>query len=305
MLPNHTVSSTDTSENTARLGNLNAFRNDCGGTALNTVTPHNALIIAAVRHAGWQAIANTGLDHGEPSSNALFSDNSLLERVRKANGGTHLSNPASYSEDIASNSGSDAITLLWNTVYHRIPMMRHMTWRAGYGDQLLAAGDYPTADVPGGNGYATLNWHRQTTPSISLSYWPGAGSVGVPYIFYSNSEGPDPVADRDGVGCPIHVIFPETSGSFTAVNITLIRVSDGSHIPLRVLAGNGSPAGAAGDVATLVGNGYLAPGELFAIPLPDPIDSGLAIGVDYTYNVSVTLSGSNYTTGDVTYTTGP
>src|SRR5687767_11854624 len=71
-LPNHTVTVADTNENTARLGDLNAFRNDCGGAALTTVTSHNALIIAAVRHAGWQAIANAGLNHGEPSSNALF-----------------------------------------------------------------------------------------------------------------------------------------------------------------------------------------------------------------------------------------
>lgn len=184
-------------------------------------------------------------------------------------------------------------------------MMRHRAWQAGYGDQLLAAGDYPTAGVPGGNGYATLNWHLQTTPSISLSYWPGDGTVGVPKIFYSNSESPDPVTGRNGVGCPIHVIFPETSGAFIAVDITLIRVSDNSHIPLRVLAGNGSPSGAAGDVSALVGDGYLAPGELFAIPLPTPTDTGLAASSAYTYNVSVTLNGSNYTTGNVTYTTGP
>lgn len=317
-LPNHSVSAADTSDNTARLLDLNSLRAQASGTALSDVTGHDALIIGSVRHAGWQAIDDisqpgANLDHGEPRSNTLFSDDDMGERIRKANGGTHLS-PAYYFEDIASRAGTAAVTQLWNSVYHRIPMMRHRALRLGYGDMALARSDYPTAGVPlvddwgnspSGNGYATLNWQQLTSPAITLSYWPGSSTTGVPRTFASDTEAPDPVPGRNQVGCPIHVIFPETLGAFTAVNITLIRVSDNSHIPLRVLAGNGSPGGAAGDVGTLVGDSYLAPGELFAIPLPTPTNTGLAANADYTYNVSVTLNGSNYATGDVTYTTGP
>ncbi len=305
VVPNHTVTLSDTNENTARLANLNTFSDDSGGTALAMVTSHNALIIAAVRHAGWQALENSGLTHGEPSSNALFSDNNLGERIRKANGGTHLSSPGyAYYEDIASNSGSAAITLLWNTVYHRIPMMRHKAWRAGYGDKLLAAGDYPTAGVSAGNGFATLNWHEQTTPTISLSYWPGDGIVGVPKTFFSNSESPDPVADRDEVGCPIHLIFPEGSGTFTVVNATLVTGGT-THIPLKALVGNSSPSGAAGDVNALTADTtYLDPGELFLIPIPGST-GGLSANTSYTCTVSVTVNGSNYNGITFTYTTGP
>lgn len=308
-LPNHTVSSADTSENAARLADLNTLRGQADGVALGAVTSHDALIISTVRHAGWQAIDDitqpgTNLNHGEPRSNALFSDNSFSERIRKANGGTHLS-PLSYNEDIASNSGAAAITALWNSVYHRLPMMRHRALRMGYGDRALALSDYPTAGVPStGIGYATLNWHQLSTPSITLSYWPGDGTTDVPAIFSSDSESPDPVPSRNQVGCPIHVIFPESTGSFTSVNITLKRVSDNSHVPLRVLAGLGSPTGAAGDVVTLVGDTRLAPWELFAIPVPATNNTGLEANTAYIYNLSVTYAATTYTTGDVTYTTG-
>lgn len=314
VLPNHTVSAADTTENTARLADLNGFRTQCGGTALPSVTSHDSLIISAVRHAGWQAIdditqAGANLDHGEPRSNPLFSDDNMGERIRKANGGTHLS-PASYFEDIASRAGSVAITQLWNSVYHRIPMMRHRASRVGYGDMTLARSDYPTAGVPAddewgntpdGSGYATLNWQVLTTPTITLSYWPANGTTNVPRVFSSNSESPDPVPSQNQVGCPIHLIFPETFGDYTAVNITLVKTSDSSPVNLRVLAGNGSPSGAAGNVTQLVGDSYLARGEIFAIPL----SAGLEASTNYTYNVSVTLNGNVYNVPNITYTTGP
>lgn len=314
VLPNHTVTATDTTENTARIGNLNTFRSECGGTSLPTVTSHNALIISAVRHAGWQAIdditqAGANLDHGEPRSNALYSDDDFGERVRKANGGTHLS-PASYFEDIASRAGSGAITQLWNSVYHRIPMMRHRASRVGYGDMTLARSDYPTAGVPAddewgnapdGSGYATLNWQQLSTPTITLSYWPANGTTNIPRVFSSDSESPDPVPAQNQVGCPIHIVLPETSGAFTVVNITLVRTSDSNPVSLRVLAGNGSPTGAAGNVTQLVGDSFLAPGELFAIPLA----AGLQASTSYTYNAALTLNGNAYSISNIAFVTGP
>jgi hypothetical protein len=305
VLPNHTVSSSDTSENAARLGNLNTFRSQCGGTALTTVTSHNALIISAVRHAGWQAIRNAGLSHGESTSNALFSDDSLSERVRKANGGTHLS-PAFYYEDIASNSGSAAITLLWNSVYHRLPMMRHKPWRAGYGDKAMASADYPTAGISAGNGFATINWQSQNTPTISDSYWPADGTTGVPHTFNSNSESPDPVPSRNQVGCPIHFIFDDPAGTFTSINVTLTTGGGATHIPMIALVGNASPSGAAGDVTSVTADTvYLDPGELFLIPTPTSPTSGLSPSTSYTIAGSVILNGTTIPLPNVTYTTAP
>jgi len=317
-LPNHTVTAADTAENSARITNLNAFRSASGGTALPTVTSHNALIISAVRHAGWQAIdditqAGANLDHGEPRSNALFSDDDFGERVRKGNGGTHLS-PASYYEDIASRAGSAAITQLWNSVYHRLPMMRHRASRVGYGDMTLARSDYPTAGVPAddewgntpdGSGYATLNWQQLAAPAITLSYWPANGTSGVPHTFNSNSEAPDPVASRNQVGCPIHFIFADTAGTFTSINVTLITGGT-THIPMIALVGNAGPSGAAGDVTSVTADtAYLDEGELFLIPTPTVVSDGLSPNTPYTLSGSVTLNSVVITLPNVTYTTAP
>jgi hypothetical protein len=312
------VSSQDSAENALRVGDLNAFRAQCGGTALPSVASHNSLIISAVRHAGWQAIDDIGqaganLDHGEPRSNPLFSDDDLRERIRKANGGTHLS-PDSYYEDIASRAGSAAITQLWNSVFHRLPMMRHRASNMGYGDMTLARLDYPTAGVPvddewgnspDGSGYATLNWQQLTTPAITASYWPANGTTGVPHTFRSDSEAPDPVASRDEVGCPIHFIFADTAGTFTGIDVDLVTGGT-THIPMIAMVGNANPSGAAGDVTSVSANiAYLNEGELFLIPTPGVADSGLSPNTSYTLSGSVILNGTTITLPNVTFTTAP
>jgi hypothetical protein len=297
------VSANDVTQNTARLADLNLFRSQSGGTALPNMSSHDALIIAAVRHAGWQAIDNTGLNHGEPRSNALFTADSFVDRIRAGNGGPYITGANGYSEGIAGNAGSSAIASLWNSVYHRLAMMRHQSTKVGYGDKDMARADYPTAGVSAGNGFATLDYASFSTPAVTLAFWPGNGTTNVPNIFHSDWEGPDPVAGRDVVGCPIHMILPQATGTFSVVNVTLVTGS--THIPLMVMAGNGSPIGAAGDVTSLAGDSYLAPGELFIIPIPSPTNTGLAASTSYTYNASVTFNGTIYSTGDVTYTTGP
>ena len=84
------VSANDVTQNTDRLADLNLFRSQSGGTALPNMSSHDALIIAAVRHAGWQAIDNTGLNHGEPRSNALFTADSFVDRIKAGNGGSFI-----------------------------------------------------------------------------------------------------------------------------------------------------------------------------------------------------------------------
>ena len=315
-IPPVSVSAGSTATNTARLGDLNAFRGDCDGTALQGVASNNGLITAALRHAGWQAIddatqAGQNLNHNEPRSNALFSANNFGDRIRAGNGGANIPGYNSYYEDIASTAGATAITQLWNTVYHRIPMMRHQAHSLGYGDMAMARADYPAAGVPAtdewgnspaGNGYATMDWAGYSTPTITLSYWPGSGTTNVPHTFFSDYEAPDPVSGRNQVGCPIHVILPATGGAFSQVNITLTGPGPVS-IPLSVLAGNGSPTGAAGDVSSLAGDPSLAPNELFILPIPAPTNTGLLPSTNYTYSVQVTFNGTQTTLPNVTYTT--
>jgi hypothetical protein len=303
------VTAYDVTQNTARLADLNLFRSQSDPTPVPDMTSHDALIKSAVRHAGWQAIDNAGLNHNEPRSNALFTADYFVNRIKAGNGGSDIVG-ALYSEDIASNAGSPAITLLWNSVYHRLPMMRHQSTKIGYGDKDMARADYPSAGVSAGNGFATLDFAIFSTPAVTLAYWPGNGTTNVPKTFNSDSEWPDPVPLRNQVGCPIHMILPQTTGTFSQVNITLVTGS--TDIPLMVLAGVssgfGAPFGAAGDVVTLASDSSLRPGELFIIPKPPAADYnavGLAANTSYTYNATVTFNSVTYTIVNVTYTTGP
>jgi hypothetical protein len=317
-VPTTTPSSTSLATAAARVNDLNTFRGQAGGTALPVVASHNALIIAAIRHAGWQAIDDAtqpgrNLNHGEPRANALFTANHFADRIRSANGGANISGFASYYEDIASTAGNAAITNLWNTVYHRIPMMRHRATHLGYGDMEMARSDYSTAAVPAldewnnspsGNGYATLDWAGYSTPAITWSFWPANGTTHVPRTFATDTESPDPHPTRNHVGCPLHIICPVTSGEFTTVDISFQQTS-GPTIPVYVLAGGSAPSGSANQVATLVADARLARGELFAMPIPDPNNTGLSASTSYTYRIQVTVSGQSFDTGNVTFTTAP
>ncbi len=253
----------------APLSRLNRYRASTGGTALDPIAESASLATAAIRHAGWQALDDAArgatsarLNHGEPAINALsirdaegspimvsatdgsqvFSGgvpagDDLAIRIRVAEGGVFpgrdVLGAKFYLEDIASDHGESAIDQLWNTVYHRLPMMRHRARSAGYGDMALARSRFPASGVPaddpwgndGGNGYATINWTEFRTPAIHLSVWPVDGQEGVPGRFSTDSESPDPAStavgfasNRDQVGPVLHAILP-TAAAFAALRV--------------------------------------------------------------------------------------
>ncbi|MBA3684066.1 MAG: hypothetical protein H0W72_02355 [Planctomycetes bacterium] len=287
--------------NSARLADLTALRSQCGGAALPAVTTHEALTTAAIKHAGWQALDDVGnvpsLNHGEPTDNALFVHTGIGQRIRAANGGADIPGTYQYLEDISSQHSLAAMNGLWNTVYHRVPMLRHRARRFGYGDMALARSEFPAANVPaedpwgnpGGNGYATLEWAAQTTPGIALSYWPSTGTT-APTTFLSDSESPDPVPSANAVGPPLHAVFP-TTADFATIVVDL-ATSGGVHVPVRLIVGGGTDPATSGDASNAQTvtdvEGLLDPGELFAIPL-----APLAAGTSYTWSVSGTITGGS------------
>ncbi|MFM2090214.1 MAG: hypothetical protein RLZZ127_703 [Planctomycetota bacterium] len=251
------------------LARLNAYRASAGGSALDAVTASASLATAAIRHAGWQAVddhlrATASLNHGEPRINALSlrdgdgtpilvdpetgdrvlaggvpAGDDLGIRIRTAWGGAFPGSDVPlarvYYEDIASDHGEPAIDQLWNTVYHRLPMMRHRARLAGYGDMALARGRFPASGIPaddpwgnpGGNGYATIAWVEYATPVIQVSHWPADGQAGVPGAFHTDTESPDPASravgfsgERDAVGPVLHLILP-TAAAFTGIRVVV------------------------------------------------------------------------------------
>ncbi len=327
--PGGSLTASDTSVNAARVADLNALRGQCGGTALATVSPLTPLIISALKHAGWQAqydAKNGGahLNHGEPDASlSLYVNTAFNLRIQIANGGLgdDIAGWQSYDEDIASQAGTPAMDSLWNTVYHRIAMMRTQVTSVGYGDMALARSDYPAAGIPAtdpwgnspsGNGYATLDFTGYATPAISLSYWPSSGLTAVPKAFNTTTESPNPLpaGPLTTVGPPLHLVDP-TLDNFTSISVSLS--SGGTHVPVHLIVGGANPGAAA--PATLLGDATAAQtsldttdlnaGEVFILPLA-PGNAGLAANTTYTWSITaIDSSSASYSVGPYSFTTGP
>jgi hypothetical protein len=302
------------------LADLNGLRAQCGGTALPAVSTLNCLIVSSVRHAGYQSLYDTknggaSLDHGEPDSTInLYTSTDFWIRIEDANSGQDVTNTNEYYEDIASQALTPAMDSLWNTVFHRLPMMRHQVTSVGYGDMAMARSDYPTAGIPTtdawgntppGNGYATLDFAAYPTPAITLSWWPLSGTTGVPPLFVSTTESPNPLPSGPAnVGPPLHMICPTTL-NFTSVTATLSSSGGSQSVYLLVGGATTGPAaptsfGGQTSSANCTLNSDLNAGELFLIPL-----APLASNTVYTYSITaVDSSSASFSVASSTFTTG-
>jgi hypothetical protein len=239
------------------LSAVNILRRDAGVPALAMSAALNG---SATLHAGYLTIRASGLTHYESidgsgggaadSGNPFYRGVTIPERIRASNEGADIYAPAYiYYEDIASIGGVASIPFLWNTVYHRLPLMRHESNLFGFGDQDHARAARPQAGVGTGNGFATadLAGDLNTPVTVTLSVWPNNCQDDVPRAFSSNSERPDPVSsanagqsphtpDIDQVGPPIHMICP-TFANWSSIAARVRKVGTSVDLPLIVLAG--------------------------------------------------------------------
>ncbi len=256
----------------------NAYRSDA---LVPPLSMNGSLNRASVDHAGYQAIRNSGLTHyestdGQPTgpadnANALFRGVGLTERIRVANGGGDIFLSNIYYEGISSVPGVPSIRSLWNTVYHRLPIMRHESQVFGFGDADSAKTAHPGM-VPGVSGYSTTDYagDRSTPVSITLSYWPRSGQAGIDTSFSTDSETPDPLSsansgqspstpDIDVAGPPIHVICPTTK-NWASITVTVTVQGSSTNIPLFILCGGANaPGGCSRDSRLNVGEIFILP----------------------------------------------
>lgn len=296
-----------------------------------------ALNVAAVKHAGYQAIEFAGainLTHFETvdylpgsaadTTNPLFVAVAFGDRIRAANGGANLFPSFVYYEGITTvYPPPQAVRSLWNTVYHRLPFCRRETTQFGFGDAANAAALYPDKGVPAVHGYSTC---ELAGPGITTttSHWPNHGNTRADAAFDTDTESPDPIKagnahqshplpDDDDVGTPIHVIAP-FSGDWTSVTVTLRVQGAIPTLPVYVIAGfrklvpadphnhvaNPFPALPAG-VDTF--DSYLDEGELFILPR-----APLVGGETYEYAVTAVAGADSVLVGDpapIVFTTRP
>jgi hypothetical protein len=250
---------------------LNDYRHDANVPA---VAINDILDVSSTKHAGYQAIRDQGLTHYETTDgtaggaadtgNALFSGVLPWDRMDAAAGHPF---PSGYSEGISSMGGVPAIDHLWNTVYHRIPMMRHVVDSAGFGDKATAAATYAGKGVPtsGAYGYATIDFAASSHP-ITDSIWPKDGSTITARSFSSDSESPDPVAGADVVGTPLHWIAP-TVTTLTGVTAT-VTPDGGSPAAIYLLTSGNDPAGdLAGNEVFIMTQAPLAASTLYHVAI--------------------------------------
>ncbi|MBA3939288.1 MAG: hypothetical protein H0X38_17705 [Planctomycetes bacterium] len=236
------------------IGELNALRGQAGAAA---VASSSNFAKAGRHHSGYQCEvddnfntppgppAHLSITHNEPlSTKRFFVDNDFANRISVAVGKPATAfadgDPAPWGtgittvyEDVASSGGVPAMDQLWNTVYHRIPMLRAEVAAIGNGDRTDAAGDgLNTPSVISSTGtfsYQTIEFAGNGAMQ-TLVFWPADGQTGIPISFNTNSESPDPISagngngttDDDVVGPPLTVLFP-TSQDFNAVTVTLTQ----------------------------------------------------------------------------------
>ena len=221
------------------LAELNYLRTRSG---VPSVSSNPGYVTSSTKHSGYQC-ETSALNHYEPDSGRTFyvanlpwdriNAGLIAESIAVGSSGWGVG-ISTVGEDVASNGGLDAVSLLWNSVYHRLPMMRTTSSIVGIADRTEAfahALNSGPVIASTGSGYLTINFGGNNSAAQVQSYWPHDGETNVHYAFNTNSESPDPLGTNSGtdpnsapafdtVGTPIHIILP-TVNNFTELTITV------------------------------------------------------------------------------------
>lgn len=219
---------------------------------LSTLTQSSVIDIAAQGHSDYQRINNI-ISHEQTPGRQGFTGATLADRLAAAN--YVLVRPAAYGEVISaanSSNGQYMAEELITAIYHRFVIFEPVFREIGTGAATATNGrSYFTANFGATNGYGTGLARNQ------VAVWPFNTQTGVPRNFFSDTESPDPVPDRNEVGYPIsvhaNINVPVTVQTFTVrprggadlttrllsnANDTHTGISSASIVPLAPLAAN-------------------------------------------------------------------
>lgn len=166
------------------------------------VTQNAQIDNAALGHSEYQRINNL-MSHDQEPGRQGFTGADLGDRLAAAGYTLDRNRGFAYGEVISgtnNRSGFFMVEELITAIYHRFVVFEPMFRELGTGVATSASGyNYFTADFASRNGYG---------PGIArgtIVTWPFNGQTGVPANFFSNTEQPDPVPDRNEVGYPVSV----------------------------------------------------------------------------------------------------
>ena len=248
-----------------------------GLVGMSTLVRSNLIDIAAQGHSDYQRINNT-ITHDQTPGKEGFTGVDVSARLAAAGYRFNTSASRAYGEVIsaASNgSGQYMAEELITAIYHRFVIFEPVFKEIGTGAATTSGGyNYFTANFTANDGYGA------GLASGQVAVWPFNGQVSVPRNFFSNTESPDPVPDRNEVGYPIsvHANIDVT----VAVTSFTVRPRGGAELAVRLLT-NANDAHTGRSSAAIV---PLAP--LLANTVYDVSFSGTAGGTTVTRTWSFT-----------------
>jgi len=206
---------------------INYRRSQVGMT---TLTQNSFIDRAAQNHSDYQRLNNT-ITHDEESGKQGFTGVDVAARLTAAGYVFNTRASRAYGEVISATSNGSGQYMaeeLITAVYHRFVIFEPVFKEIGTGAATTAQGyNYFTANFTANNGYGT------GLASGQVAVWPFNGQTAVPRNFFSDTESPDPVPDRNEVGYPISV---HANIDLTVrVNSFTVRPRGGADLAARLL----------------------------------------------------------------------
>ncbi len=220
---------------------------------------------AAQGHSVYQQLNDT-ITHDQTAGRPGFTGVKLLERLNAA-GYTFTRNSYAYGEVLSSTvdqSGFRAAEELITAIYHRFAVFEPMFRQAGTGSAISASGrTYFTANFAADGLTSTLG-------KSNFTIYPINNQQGLPTVFFSDFESPDPVPDRNQVGYPVSVHADITST--VVVQRFTIRSRNGALLPTVRLDKATDPQRTPASAAAIVPLDVLLPNTTYEVDFAGTVD---------------------------------
>jgi uncharacterized protein YkwD len=201
------------------------FRRAQAGLPL--LSRNSLLDMAAQGHSNYQQQNNT-ITHEQTVGKPGYTGATLAQRLSAA--GYRLAGQYVSGEVISAASQASGFyhaEELISAIYHRFVIFEPVFREMGTGAATSANYTYFTADFAASGGYG---------PGVgrgNVAVYPSVNQTMVPVNFFSDSEAPDPVPDRNEVGYPISV--QGDVGANVVVKSFTVHQRGGADLPVRLL----------------------------------------------------------------------
>jgi uncharacterized protein YkwD len=243
---------------------------------LSTLSQNTVIDAAAQGHSDYQRLNNT-ITHDQVAGRQGFTGVSVGDRLTAAGYVFNTSAARAYGEVISATSsgtGQYMAEELITAIYHRFVIFEPVFKEIGTGAATATNGrSYFTANFTANNGYGA-GLARGT-----VAVWPYDAQTSVPRNFFSDTESPDPVPDRNEVGYPIsvhaNINVPVTVTSFT------VRPRGGTDLSTRLLS-NANDTHTGRSSAAIVPLAPLAAGTTYDVTFTGTAD-GAAVSRSWSF----------------------